>query len=123
MTIHQSKGLEFPVVVVGSLDKRLSTPKKVDGDLQQFYHRPLFEPEDRITEFDRMRLHYVAFSRPEKVLVLTAHAKPKEHFTPIWQGLPQWPDVKSDLLAAQSFTLRDRIPVKQAYSFTGDLKL
>lgn len=63
------------------------------------------------------------FSRPEKVLVLTAHAKPKEHFTPIWQGLPQWPDVKSDLLAAQSFALRDRIPVKQAYSFTGDLKL
>lgn len=123
MTIHQSKGLEFPVVVVGSLDKRLSTPKKVDGDLQQFYHRPLFEPEDRITEFDQMRLHYVAFSRPEKVLVLTAHAKPKVHFTPIWQGLPQWPDVKSDLLAAQSFALRDRIPVKQAYSFTGDLKL
>jgi DNA helicase-2/ATP-dependent DNA helicase PcrA len=123
MTIHQSKGLEFPVVVVGSLDKQLSTQKKVDRDLQQFYHRPLFEPESRITEFDRMRLHYVAFSRPEKILVLTAHAQPKPHFIPIWQGLPQWPYVQSDLLAAQSFTLRDRIPIKRAYSFTGDLKL
>ena len=59
----------------------------------------------------------------ESGIVETAHAKPKEHFTPIWQGLPQWPDVRSDLLAAQSFALRDRIPVKQAYSFTGDLKL
>ena len=27
MTIHQAKGLEFPVVVVGSLDKQLSTTK------------------------------------------------------------------------------------------------
>src|SRR5262249_5714780 len=27
MTIHQAKGLEFPVVVVGSLDKQLSTTR------------------------------------------------------------------------------------------------
>lgn len=123
MTIHQSKGLEFPVVVVGSLDKQISSAKQVDRDLQSHYHRPLFEPETSITGFDRMRLHYVAFSRPEKILVLTAHSQPKRHFQPIWQGLPQWPYVRSDLLAAQSFALRDRIPVKRAYSFTGDLKL
>ncbi|MCB0213928.1 MAG: ATP-dependent helicase, partial [Anaerolineae bacterium] len=30
MTIHQSKGLEFPVVVVGSLSNNLSTGKQVD---------------------------------------------------------------------------------------------
>ena len=34
MTIHQAKGLEFPVVVVGSLDKQLSTSKQIDRDLQ-----------------------------------------------------------------------------------------
>lgn len=123
MTIHQSKGLEFPVVVVGSLANQLASPKQVDRDLQGFYHGPPFEPENRITGFDRMRLHYVAFSRPQKVLVLTAHAPPKPYFTAIWQGLPQWPYVKTELLAAQSFALRDRIPVKRAYSFTGDLKL
>ena len=66
MTIHQAKGLEFPVVVVGSLDKQLSTAKQIDRDLQPYYQRPPFEPESRITMFDRMRLHYVAFSRPEK---------------------------------------------------------
>lgn len=123
MTIHQAKGLEFPVVVVGSLDKQLSSPKQIDRDLQAFYHRPPFEPADRITLFDRMRLHYVAFSRPQKVLVLTAHAQPKEHFASIWQGLPQWPYVRKDLLAAQRFELHERMPIKRTYSFTGDLKL
>lgn len=123
MTIHQAKGLEFPVVVVGSLDKQLASPKQVDRDLARFYHRPLFEPPARITDFDRMRLHYVAFSRPEKVLALTAHQQPKAHFSPIWQGLPQWPYVESELLAAQSFDLKDRIPVKRSFSFTGDLKV
>jgi DNA helicase-2/ATP-dependent DNA helicase PcrA len=123
MTIHQAKGLEFPVVVVGSLSTQLSSPKQIDHDLGPFYHRPHFEPENRITLFDRMRLHYVAFSRPQKVLVLTAHETPKAHFAPIWQGLPQWPYAQQDLLAAQRFALRERMPVKRSYSFTGDLKI
>ncbi len=123
MTIHQAKGLEFPVVVVGSLSKQLSSPKGIDRDLSPFYHRPPFEPERRITLFDRMRLHYVAFSRPQKLLVLTSHETPKPHFASIWQGLPQWPYVETDLLAAQRFALRNRMPVKKSYSFTGDLKI
>lgn len=123
MTIHQAKGLEFPVVVVGSLSKQLSTTKGIDRDLSPFYRREPFEPENRITLFDRMRLHYVAFSRPQKLLVLTAHEPPKDHFAPIWQGLPQWPYVETELLAAQRFALRERMPVKKSYSFTGDLKI
>jgi len=123
MTIHQAKGLEFPVVVVGSLSTQLSSPKQIDRDLGPFYHRTPFEPEDRVTGFDRMRLHYVAFSRPQKVLVLTAHEAPKNHFAPIWQGLPQWPYIQKELLAAQRFSLIQRMPVKRAYSFTGDLKV
>lgn len=123
MTIHQSKGLEFPVVVVGSLSSKLGSAKQIDRELSPYYNRPPFEPEDRITQFDRMRLHYVAFSRPQKVLVLTAHEQPRDHFTTMWQGLPQWPYVQKDLLAAQRFELRDRMPVKKSYSFTGDLKI
>jgi DNA helicase-2/ATP-dependent DNA helicase PcrA len=123
MTIHQAKGLEFPVVVVGSLSSQIASAKGIDRDLGPYYHRPRFEPENRITLFDRMRLHYVAFSRPQKILVLTAHEAPKDHFAPIWQGLPQWPYVEKDLLAAQRFTLRERMPVKRSYSFTGDLKI
>jgi DNA helicase-2/ATP-dependent DNA helicase PcrA len=123
MTIHQAKGLEFPVVVVGSLCKQLSSQKQIDRDLGAFYSRSAFEPEDRVTLFDRMRLHYVAFSRAQKMLVLTAHEQPKDHFTSIWQGLPQWPYVERDLLAAQRFESRERMRVKQTYSFTGDLRI
>ena len=123
MTIHQAKGLEFPAVVVGSLATQTRSAKQMDRDLNPFYHRAPFEPEDRITLFDRMRLHYVAFSRPEKLLVLTSPEQPKGHFASIWQGLPQWPYVRRDLLAAQRFSGSDRLPVKKTYSFTGDLKI
>ncbi len=123
LTIHQSKGLEFPVVVVGSLSKQISTQKDVDRKLQPFYPRPLFEPENRVTLFDRMRLHYVAFSRAEKILVLTSSEKPKEHFNMIWEGLPQWPYVKKDLIAALEFQPKERMKLKRTFSFTGDLKL
>jgi DNA helicase-2/ATP-dependent DNA helicase PcrA len=123
MTIHQAKGLEFPVVVVGSLHVATSTSKAVDRILGPYYHRPPFEPVSRITDFDRMRLHYVAFSRAAKILALTSTERPKDWFAPIWDGLPQWPYVEKDLLTVLSFKLRERFPLKKAFSFTGDLKV
>jgi DNA helicase-2/ATP-dependent DNA helicase PcrA len=123
MTIHQAKGLEFPIVIVGSLAVQLSSPKEVDQTLSPYYHRPPFEPEQRITGFDRMRLHYVAFSRAEKILVLTTTDRPKPHFYPIWQGLPQWPYVRQDLLKSLFFRLRLRAAFKKTFSFTSDLKV
>ena len=123
MTIHQSKGLEFPVVVVGSLSHNINSAKDADRTLAPYYQREHFEPENQITHFDRMRLHYVAFSRAEKILALTSTKDPKSHFSPIWQGLPQWPYVEKDLLKALAFKLRHRMPVKRTFSFTGDVKV
>lgn len=123
MTIHQSKGLEFPVIIAGSLSNNISSGKQVDRDLGAYYQRPPFEPENRITIFDRMRLHYVAFSRAEKILVLTTTDTPKPHFNPIWHGLPQWPYIQQDLLAAQHFELKERAPLKKTFSFTSHLKV
>lgn len=123
MTIHQAKGLEFPVIVAGSLSAHLRSAKQIDRHLRPFYRRSPFEPANRITLFDRMRLHYVAFSRPQNMLALTAHKDPKDHFASIWQGLPQWPYVGKDQLAAQRFEQHERMPVKKTYSFTGDLRI
>ena len=121
MTIHQAKGLEFPVVVVGSLSAQLPTQKQVDKELGPCYRRPHFEPENRVTDFDRMRLHYVAFSRAQNLLILSACKEPKPHFAPIWEGLPQWPYIEKESLMAQKFASRERIPVKKTFSFTGDI--
>ncbi len=123
MTIHQSKGLEFPIVVVGALDKGSRTQKNVDNVLGPFYHRPVFEPEDKITGFDRMRLHYVAFSRAEKMLVLTNSIKLMDYFKPIYDDLPQWPDVDKESLKKLSFKLKNRLTPKKSYSFTSDLSI
>lgn len=123
MTIHQSKGLEFPVIIAGSLAVNIRTAKQADHLLGPFYHRQPFEPENRVTEFDRMRLHYVAFSRAEKLLVLTTTETPKDHFNPIWQGLPQWPYVQRELIAAQHFAPKERIPLKKTFSFTNHVKV
>lgn len=123
LTIHQSKGLEFPVVVVGSLDANIKTSKQADQLLAPFCQRPPLEPVDRITGFDRMRLHYVAFSRAAKLLALTCSSQPKAHFTEIWDGLPQWPHVQKDLLTAQRFEPNEKHPIKKRYSFTGDLRV
>ena len=69
LTIHQSKGLEFPVVVVGSVDKR-----ERDADIKEVVVRELLdkdgEPLTRISKFDNMRMFYVALSRAKNLLVL-----------------------------------------------------
>ncbi len=123
MTIHQSKGLEFPVVVVGSLDKGFKVGKRVDKDLMPFYHRPVFEPEDRITEFDRMRLFYVAFSRAEKILALTTTATPNDFLSPIWDGLDQWPYIETKVLESLKFKPKPQFVPKKSYSLTSHINV
>lgn len=69
LTIHQSKGLEFPVVVLGSLDKR-----ERSADQKELIVRTLLkkggEPLEKISKFDNMRMFYVALSRAKNLLVL-----------------------------------------------------
>ncbi len=103
-TIHQAKGLEWPVVAVGSLDG-FGGRDEVGLDLEPHFPRPTFEPLDRIADFDRMRQHYVAFSRARDLLILTAAAPPAAHFAPIWEGLPHWPDLGA---AARDKLLKQR---------------
>jgi DNA helicase-2/ATP-dependent DNA helicase PcrA len=68
ITIHQSKGLEFPVVV-------LANPRK-DPKLQVIEEMvaPLLtrdgEPLNRMPTFDVMRMFYVALSRAKNLLIL-----------------------------------------------------
>jgi len=104
MTIHQAKGLEFPVTVVGSLH---ASPRKQYTDLDEilqdkYYERKPFEPLERIKGFDFKRLYYTAFSRAKNLLVLSCQEEktvkgklriPTGYFQPFYTSLPSWRDV------------------------------
>lgn len=127
-TVHQSKGLEFPVVIVGSME---ATARKQYSDLDEilqnsYFSRPLYEPLERTKNFDFRRLFYTAFSRAQNLLVLATHehkghgASPSKYFTECFDKLPSWRDPSfkpKDLPLAR---IKD-IALKQEYSFTSHL--
>lgn len=124
MTIHQAKGLEFPVIAVGRMDKPSSGSKNSDKDLQRFYHQDHFEPTQRIPAFDLRRHYYVAFSRAQSLLILTAKKQPHPHVASLWQGLPTWSVVREGL---RRVTLYDKThkyeSPKPRYSFTNHIQM
>jgi DNA helicase-2/ATP-dependent DNA helicase PcrA len=69
LTIHQAKGLEFPVVVFGNPRKSKKGVQRVEEIVHPLIKRE-GEPLDRIPEFDMMRLFYVALSRAKNLLVI-----------------------------------------------------
>jgi DNA helicase-2/ATP-dependent DNA helicase PcrA len=118
MTVHQSKGLEFPVVVVGSLNMKRSTINVINKELQPFYHRKPFEPEDRINEFDLTRQHYVAFSRAARLLVLTTTNKCNYLTDPIWKRLIRRAHLSTNGLSKQKFHSKKHFIPKTSFSLT-----
>ncbi len=62
-TIHQAKGREWDVVIVGSLGFDNADVDPVGRELGPYCKRPAFEPAGRIAAFEHARQHYVAFSR------------------------------------------------------------
>ena len=125
LTIHQAKGLEFPVVVVGSLDNNRRGAQKVDRMLEKFYTREKFEEERHIQGFDMMRLYYVAFSRAEHLLVLTSNReKPlRSMFEPMVRDLPQWPAIRQKMHTLPQSVTKTLIPIKHRYSLTGHIQM
>lgn len=102
MTIHQSKGMEFPIVLVGSLEK---TPRKSYSDMDEnlesyIYEKEAFEPIERTKEFDFWRLYYTAFSRAQNLLCLTCIETvnrekgkknvPSKYFKNIYKDIINW---------------------------------
>ncbi|WP_289298860.1 ATP-dependent helicase [Corynebacterium guaraldiae] len=122
MTIHQSKGMEFPVVVVNSLKSvpRQQATTALDVIAQRHYHRPAFEPEDRIKYFDFWRLYYTAFSRAQNLLVLTANedkSTPSRYFRDLYDPLPDWDDESLDYSEIALEEVKD-VNIKRSFSFT-----
>ena len=102
-TIHQAKGREWDVVIVGSLDGAVRENDPAGQALAGFLGDPRTEPQERIADFDAARRHYVAFTRARSLLVLTCSGRPQQRFRSIWESAPQWPDVDRAALARQRF--------------------
>ena len=101
-TIHQAKGKEWDVVVVGSLSGTGMETDRIGRNLAD--HRVYSgEPEGYIADYDRARQHYTAFTRARNLLVLTATGEPHARFNDIWAGAARWPGVDRDALACQRF--------------------
>lgn len=123
LTIHQSKGMEFPIVFVGSL---FSTPReKIDKVLSfvedNFSQRTQFEPRNQIKYFDFWRLYYTAFSRAQNLLVLIGSNQSKgvsKYFENQFSNLSSI--IEYDRLRLS--TIKET-SIKPQYSFTSDVQL
>ncbi len=120
LTIHQSKGLEFPYVIMGNLNR-----KEWDADIKEIIIRDLLqkegEPLNRISHFDNMRMFYVALSRAQQMTIL-----------------PQWSYQRksaafSNLLSSEDYTKLQDVTINdlpkielddeelgRSYSYTSD---
>jgi len=70
LTIHQAKGLEFPVVVLGNLYKQDRGTPLIEQLVRPLLNRPAGEPLDQMTTYDIARMFYVALSRAQNLLIL-----------------------------------------------------
>jgi len=72
MTVHQAKGLEFPIVVIGNLNSKPEPTS--DNNIEDFLanwsrRKPSGTSEDRAQQ-DLIRRFYVAYSRAKNLLIL-----------------------------------------------------
>ncbi|MFZ4715904.1 MAG: PD-(D/E)XK nuclease family protein, partial [Bacteriovoracaceae bacterium] len=130
LTIHQSKGLEFPVVIVGSLE---AVPRKQYTDLdikvdQNYLAKEMFEPIENTKFYDFWRLFYTAFSRAQNLLVLSCSEKsgqgktPSKYFDEHYKPLISWRDAAFDMTKLSLEPIKD-VNIKNEYSFTSHINL
>lgn len=128
MTIHQSKGMEFPIVMVDSLNAtpRENSDARIEEIENKYFHREVFETRDDIKFFDFWRLYYTAFSRAQNLLVLSCCEKkghgatPSKYFEECYGKLPSYEDVDLSELHLEKVK---PVNIKDTYSFTSHIAL
>ncbi len=121
LTIHQAKGLEFPVVVLGNPRKGESV-QRVEEIVRPLLDRE-GEPLDRIGTFDVARLFYVALSRPKNLLVVCHYAGRGQSINEPFRTLlddhfPRIADLDLGTVPAAEEEQNEDLP--KVYSYTGD---
>lgn len=120
LTIHQAKGLEFPYVVLGNLNK-IDRP----ADKKEIIIRDLLkkegEPLDKISHFDNMRMFYVGLSRAKLMMILPRWKRQQQSqaFKNMFDTteLPQLESINVAQLPASGLEQED---LGKSYSYTAD---
>ena len=128
LTIHQSKGMEFPIVFVDSLSNvpRRQGPEFMRKIEDSYYHRKAFEPSARIKYYDFWRLYYTAFSRAQDLLILTCNetggrqACPSKYFIDIYDEVADAGEL--DISEFEFKTVKD-VNLKDSFSFTSHISV
>ena len=125
MTIHQAKGLEFPLVIVNVGSRfntdhptqrssrfpdrdKISNTVRAEEELERHLRSPLRGGRPAIErDFDDLvRLYYVAYSRPQSALILVGNRKLQEekirHVALGWRRDGSWTWAKAQPLNAQT---------------------
>ncbi len=82
MTIHQSKGLEYPVVFIPAMNRNYFPTKKPGGkNIWHFLDKKNISNPERYdgSVIDERRLFYVALTRSKKFLFITRSPKPTKN--------------------------------------------
>jgi DNA helicase-2/ATP-dependent DNA helicase PcrA len=120
LTIHQSKGLEFPVVVLGN-PRKTARAQRIEEIVQPLLNRQ-GEPIEQSPKFDVMRMFYVALSRAKNLLIL-AHFSSQGNYvnepfkTMLKNDVPRIPDFEVSSLPAAVLEESD---LAKNYSYTAD---
>jgi len=125
LTIHQAKGLEFPVVVLGNLYKQDRGAPPIECLVRPLLPRPAGEPLERMSAFDIARMFYVALSRAQNLLILADFRGRGQRHHPAFH-----PILNGDLPRLATFDLNSLPPtaardenLPKVYSFTADYLL
>ena len=92
-TIHQAKGREWPMVCVGGLQTADLRADELETELGPYLTRIVTEPAHRTARLDLAHQYYVAFSRAQRLLIITAQREPHAMFRPLWDTVPAWVSV------------------------------